>query len=66
MSRYEFPARARFVNRESDLAAMERWWASGDRNALNLYGRRRVGKSPLLDEFARDKRHFVFLAAEGT
>jgi hypothetical protein len=62
MAPYVFPARGRFVNRESDLAAMERWWASGDRNALNLYGRRRVGKSWLFRRFADGKAATILVA----
>jgi AAA+ ATPase superfamily predicted ATPase len=62
MDSYAFPAAARFLNRTDDLAALERWWAGDDRNALNLYGRRRVGKSWLFRMFAHGKPAIVLVA----
>jgi AAA+ ATPase superfamily predicted ATPase len=59
---FVFPAVDRFVDRERDLAALERWWDSDDRHALNLYGRRRVGKSWLFRRFAHGKRATVLVA----
>ena len=61
-----------FVDREAELAWLEEGWpagAAGTRGRAELrilYGRRRVGKSALLDEFARGKRCVVFQAVEGT
>lgn len=50
---------ANFVNRERELAALER--ACGDQPGLAVVsGRRRVGKTALLDRFARD-RTTIFL-----
>lgn len=59
---FEFAALDEFVNRVDDLAAMERWWSSQDRNALNLYGRRRVGKSWLFRRFAHGKPATILVA----
>ena len=42
---------AMFVNRVAELAALDRWWGSGDPLGL-VWGRRRVGKSWLLAHFA--------------
>ncbi len=43
-----------FVNRDDELAQLERWWGSGEPLAL-VAGRRRVGKSWLLARFAEGR-----------
>jgi uncharacterized protein len=55
-----------FVNRRAELAWLEEGWRSGKPEFRILYGRRRVGKSAVLDELARGKRHVVYQAVEGT
>lgn len=58
-----------FLDRKPELAWLEEGWPPlpPARPQLRiLYGRRRVGKSALLDEFARDKRSVIFQAVEGT
>jgi uncharacterized protein len=65
---FDFPALDEFLNRSADLARLEGWWAGRDRNALALYGRRRVGKSWLFRAFAHGKPAIVLVAerrAEG-
>lgn len=47
-----------FVNRIEELASLRRWWESGDPLGL-VWGRRRVGKTWLLGEFAKDVRRAV-------
>jgi hypothetical protein len=64
--RYKWSARDEFLNREDDLGRLEQWWAGDDRNALALYGRRRVGKSWLLRAFAHGKPALVLVADQGT
>lgn len=68
MELFTFPAQDRFVNRASDLARLEDWWAGDERNALALYGRRRIGKSWLCRQFAHGKPALLLVAdrrAEG-
>lgn len=55
-----------FVDRARELTWLEDGWASGKAEFRIVYGRRRVGKSALLDEFARGKRHVLYQAVEGT
>jgi len=62
---YDWEARGEFLNRTDDLAHLERWWKGRDRNALALYGRRRVGKSWLLRAFAHGKPGLVLVADQG-
>lgn len=46
-----------FLNREHELELLERWWSSPPQSKLGLiWGRRRVGKTALLQHFAEDKR----------
>jgi uncharacterized protein len=62
MDVFRFPARDRFLDREGDLARLEDWWGGPERNALALYGRRRVGKSWLFRRFADGKPAVVLVA----
>jgi uncharacterized protein len=55
-----------FLNRRDEIDWLSQGWSSGRAELRILYGRRRVGKSALLDEFARGKRHIVYQAVEGT
>ena len=63
MDPYTWPLVDEFVNREEELARLEEWWASPERMPINMYGRRRVGKSWLLRRFAHGKPA-VILASE--
>jgi AAA+ ATPase superfamily predicted ATPase len=53
-----------FVGRERELAFLEELWASGRPELFVLWGRRRVGKTELLQRFCQEKRAVYFLAAQ--
>jgi AAA+ ATPase superfamily predicted ATPase len=55
-----------FRNRTHEFEMLRRRWESGEAQIFTLWGRRRVGKSLLLVEFARGKRHLHFEATSGT
>lgn len=51
-----------FVGRMEELNALEDLYAKNDFQMLVLYGRRRVGKTALLEEFCKKKRALFFSA----
>lgn len=53
-----------FYNRQQELQALAQRWEAPDAQFLLLYGRRRVGKTYLLQHFLGDKRQAYFLAAQ--
>lgn len=56
----------RFIGREHELEFLESCYRSPKAQLVFLYGRRRVGKTETLFEFAKDKRHLFFAAPEAT
>jgi uncharacterized protein len=51
-----------FINRESELAQLEGQYAGSSGSLVVLYGRRRLGKTCLIKNFAKDKPHCYFMA----
>jgi AAA+ ATPase superfamily predicted ATPase len=64
---YTWSAADRFVGRSEELARLERWWESAPQTSgVNLFGRRRVGKSWMFRRFAHKKPAVILLATEAT
>lgn len=53
----------RFVNRVSELEALRRWWEAPSGRSALVWGRRRVGKTALLQQFAQDKATVFHIGA---
>ena len=62
VTNYRWPALKEFRDRTKALADLEAWWASNSREPINLYGRRRVGKSWLFRRFAHGKPSVLLVA----
>lgn len=53
-----------FLNRRTEIQVLERLWQSGRAEFLVLYGRRRIGKTELLTQFAEGRRSLFFEATD--
>ena len=51
----------KFVDRFQELETLENEYNSNSSSFVVLYGRRRIGKTELLNEFSRDKNVSDFL-----
>ncbi|MBF0198067.1 MAG: ATP-binding protein [Planctomycetes bacterium] len=51
----------RFIGREKELDALERFHANSKSGFIPIYGRRRVGKSEMILQFLQNKRSVYFL-----
>lgn len=52
----------KFIDRERELEALDRFWGEKEFQLIVLYGKRRVGKTELIKKFIKDKPHIYFLA----
>jgi len=53
-----------FVNREAELHSMEKEYGKKEVSLYVLYGRRRLGKTRLIQEFIKNKPSLYFMASE--
>ena len=53
-----------FIGRENELAALQKRYESDRFEFIVIYGRRRVGKTALIDKFLSDKRAIYFMGIE--
>lgn len=52
----------KFINRTTELAALNEKWESGHSQLFIIYGKRRVGKTELMKQFGKNKPFIYFLA----
>lgn len=55
-----------FVNREAELATLNREYGAEGGRLVVIYGRRRLGKTRLLREFFQDREGLFYVATEAT
>lgn len=48
-----------FIGRKNELLQLNRLYNSGKFEFAVIYGRRRVGKTAIINEFVKDKTQFV-------
>ena len=53
-----------FIGREKELQELERRYVDDHSQLVVLYGKRRLGKTALLKEFAKDKAHLFYVSRE--
>ncbi len=51
----------KFINRETELNFLNEKWKRDESQLIIIYGKRRVGKTELSIQFAKDKPHIYFL-----
>ena len=55
-----------FIGRKSELQSLENAYAKNTFQMCIIYGRRRIGKTTLINEFIRDKEHISYTAIRGS
>ena len=52
----------KFIDREKELRALDKFWREDQPQFIVIYGKRRVGKTELIKQFIKDKPRVYFLA----
>ena len=55
-----------FIGRSEELTSLTEYYNSSRYECAVIYGRRRIGKTELISEFVKGKKHIFFTAVEGT
>lgn len=55
-----------FIGRERELRALDKMYASGKFEFAVIYGRRRVGKTALINHFINDRKAIYFMGVESS
>ncbi len=58
--------RYQFIDREMELNILEKEYRSKGTRLVIVYGRRRIGKTFLLNKFASNKKHLFYIAIESS
>ena len=53
-----------FIGRDREMASLDKLYSSGKFEFAVVYGRRRVGKTALINQFIQDKRAIYFMGVE--
>lgn len=54
-----------FIGRRKEIAKLEEYWNMEEQKFVAIYGRRRIGKTLLIEEFMKDKKGISFTAFRG-
>jgi len=57
---------SKFVDREEEISLLEDEWKKERGGLIVLYGRRRIGKTRLLMEFANSRRGIFYIAEQSS
>jgi len=55
-----------FIGRKKELDLLNQWHDEGNFEFVTIYGRRRVGKTAIIEQFVKDKRAIFFTAVRTT
>ncbi|MDI6738255.1 MAG: ATP-binding protein [Nanoarchaeota archaeon] len=56
----------RFIDRKDELAALERDWNTAENAFIVVFGRRRIGKTKLIEQFLRNKQNVRYTAEDAS